>query len=89
MDVPNLVEYAKILPNVVFSMENKYSCSQLTQDIIKEKIEEENLNRVVVAACTPRTHEPLFRECIAEEGLNEYLFNFVLLAILLASLAKG
>jgi len=77
MDVPTLVEYAKTLPNVVYSMENKYSCSQLTQDIIKEKIEELNLNRVVVAACTPRTHEPLFQKTIREAGLNEYLFNFV------------
>ncbi|MHA2280754.1 MAG: FAD-dependent oxidoreductase [Promethearchaeota archaeon] len=77
MDVPTLVEYAKTIPNVVFSMENKYSCSQLTQDIIKEKIEELNLNRVVVAACTPRTHEPLFQKTIREVGLNEYLFNFV------------
>jgi heterodisulfide reductase subunit A len=77
MDVPSLVDYAKTLPNVVYSMENKYSCSQLTQDIIKEKIEELNLNRVVVAACTPRTHEPLFQKTIREVGLNEYLFNFV------------
>ncbi|MBN1800899.1 MAG: hydrogenase iron-sulfur subunit [Candidatus Lokiarchaeota archaeon] len=77
MDVPELVEYAKTLPNVVYSMENKYSCSQLTQDIIKEKIKELNLNRVVVAACTPRTHEPLFQKTIREAGLNEYLFNFV------------
>ncbi|MCK4381664.1 MAG: hydrogenase iron-sulfur subunit [Candidatus Lokiarchaeota archaeon] len=77
MDVPTLVDYAKTLPNVVFSMENKYSCSQLTQDIIKEKIDELNLNRVVVAACTPRTHEPLFQKTIREAGLNEYLFNFV------------
>ncbi|MFW9999783.1 MAG: FAD-dependent oxidoreductase [Candidatus Hodarchaeota archaeon] len=77
MDVPKLVDYTKTLPNVVYSMENKYSCSQLTQDIIKEKIEELNLNRVVVAACTPRTHEPLFQKTIREAGLNEYLFNFV------------
>ncbi|MFX0022671.1 MAG: hydrogenase iron-sulfur subunit [Candidatus Hermodarchaeota archaeon] len=77
MDVPSLVDYAKNLPNVVYSMENKYSCSQLTQDIIKEKIEELDLNRVVVAACTPRTHEPLFQKTIREAGLNEYLFNFV------------
>ncbi len=77
IDVPELVEYSKSLPNVVFSMDNKYSCSSLTQDIIKEKIEELNLNRVVVAACTPRTHEPLFQKTIREAGLNEYLFNFV------------
>ncbi|MHA2048682.1 MAG: FAD-dependent oxidoreductase [Promethearchaeota archaeon] len=77
VDVPTLVDYSKTLPDVVFSMENKYSCSQLTQDIIKEKIEELDLNRVVVAACTPRTHEPLFQKTIREAGLNEYLFNFV------------
>ena len=77
VDVPNVVEYTKTLPNVVFTMENKYSCSQLTQDIIKEKIKELDLNRVVVAACTPRTHEPLFQKTIREAGLNEYLFNFV------------
>ena len=77
VDVPEVVEYAKTLPNVVFSMDNKYSCSSLTQDIIKEKIEESNLNRVVVAACTPRTHEHLFQKTIREAGLNEYLFNFV------------
>jgi len=77
VDVPELVEYAKTLPDVVFAMKNKYSCSSLTQDIIKEKIEEQDLNRVVVAACTPRTHEPLFQKTIREAGLNEYLFNFV------------
>jgi heterodisulfide reductase subunit A len=77
IDVPALVEYSKTLPNVVFSMDNKYSCSSLTQDIIKEKIAEFDLNRVIVAACTPRTHEPLFQKTIREAGLNEYLFNFV------------
>jgi len=77
MDVPALVEYSKTLLNVVFSMDNKYSCSSLTQDIIKEKIVELDLNRVIVAACTPRTHEPLFQKTIREAGLNEYLFNFV------------
>jgi len=58
-------------------MDNKYSCSSLTQDIIKEKIVELDLNRVIVAACTPRTHEQLFQKTIREAGLNEYLFNFV------------
>lgn len=77
VDVPALVEYARTLPDVAFAMDNKYSCSSLTQDIIKEKIEELNLNRVVVAACTPRTHETLFQKTIREAGLNEYLFNFV------------
>lgn len=77
MDIPEIVEYAKSLPDVVFAMDNKYTCSSLTQDIIKEKIEELDLNRVLVAACTPRTHEPLFQKTIREAGLNEYLFNFV------------
>ncbi len=77
VDVPELVEYAQTIPNVTFAMDNKYSCSSLTQDIIKEKIEEYSLNRVVVAACTPRTHEHLFQKTIREAGLNEYLFNFV------------
>ncbi|MFX0187386.1 MAG: FAD-dependent oxidoreductase [Candidatus Hodarchaeota archaeon] len=77
MDVPEIVEYTKTLPDVMFAMHNKYSCSSLTQDIIKEKIEELDLNRIVVAACTPRTHEPLFQKTIREAGLNEYLFNFV------------
>lgn len=77
MDIPEVVEYSKTLPDVVFAMHNKYSCSSLTQDIIKEKIEQLDLNRVVVAACTPRTHEPLFQKTIREAGLNEYLFNFV------------
>ncbi|MBD3200074.1 MAG: FAD-dependent oxidoreductase [Candidatus Lokiarchaeota archaeon] len=77
MDIPEVVKYSETLPDVVFSMHNKYSCSSLTQDIIKEKIEELDLNRVVVAACTPRTHEPLFQKTIREAGLNEYLFNFV------------
>ncbi len=77
MDIPDILKYTKTLPDVVFSMHNKYSCSSLTQDIIKEKIEEYDLNRVIVAACTPRTHEPLFQRTIREAGLNEYLFNFV------------
>jgi heterodisulfide reductase subunit A len=77
MDVPEVVEYAKTLPDVIFAMHNKYSCSSLTQDIIKDKIKELDLNRVIVAACTPRTHEPLFQKTIRDAGLNEYLFNFV------------
>ncbi len=75
IDVNNLAEYAKGLPNVVFVDNNLFSCSQDTQVMIKEKITEHNLNRVVVAACTPRTHEPLFRETMKDAGLNEYLFE--------------
>jgi heterodisulfide reductase subunit A len=70
-----VVEYVKTLPNVVYAENNLYTCSNDTQDRIKEKIIEHNLNRVVVASCTPRTHEPLFRNTLAEAGLNPYLFE--------------
>jgi heterodisulfide reductase subunit A len=73
--VSSVVDYALTLPNVVFAEENLYTCSQDTQENIKEKIIEKNLNRVIVASCTPRTHEPLFRETLREAGLNEYLFE--------------
>jgi len=75
VDVPEVVEYAKTLPNVVYAEHNLYTCSQDTQKGIREKIQEHNLNRVIVASCTPRTHEPLFRETIREAGLNIYLFE--------------
>ena len=75
VNVPDVVEYAKTLPNVVFAENNLYTCSNDTQDRIKQKIAEHNLNRVVVASCTPRTHEPLFRNTMAEAGLNPYLFE--------------
>jgi len=75
VNVPAVVEYAKTLPNVVFADNNLYTCSNDTQEIIKEIIKEHNLNRVVVASCTPRTHEPLFRNTIREAGLNPYLFE--------------
>ncbi len=75
VDVPDVVEYAKTLPNVVYAEDNLYTCSQDTQKRIREEIKEHNLNRVVVASCTPRTHEPLFRETIREAGLNIYLFE--------------
>jgi heterodisulfide reductase subunit A len=73
--VPEVVEYAKTLPNVVYAEQNLYTCSQDTQEKIKEKIKELKLNRVVVASCTPRTHEPLFQNTIKEAGLNAYLFE--------------
>ena len=75
INVPDVVEYAKTLPNVVYAENNLYTCSNDTQDRIKEKIGEHNLNRVVVASCTPRTHEQLFRNTLAEAGLNPYLFE--------------
>lgn len=73
--VPEVMEYAKTLPNVVYAEQNLYTCSQDTQERIKEKIKEHKLNRVVVASCTPRTHEPLFQNTIREAGLNPYLFE--------------
>ncbi|MFX1236753.1 MAG: CoB--CoM heterodisulfide reductase iron-sulfur subunit A family protein [Promethearchaeota archaeon] len=72
-----LAEYARILPSVVFSEDNLYTCSETGLTAIKKAIEDFKLNRIVVASCTPRTHEPLFRECISSVGLNPYLFNFV------------
>jgi len=75
VNVPKVVEYVKTLPNVVHAEHNLYTCSQDTQKRIREKIKELNLNRVIVASCTPRTHEPLFRETVREAGLNIYLFE--------------
>ena len=75
LDVPSVAEYAEALPNVVYSNENIYTCSQDTQEKIKELIKEHNLNRIVVASCSPRTHEPLFQETIREAGLNKHLFE--------------
>ncbi|MHA1659305.1 MAG: FAD-dependent oxidoreductase [Promethearchaeota archaeon] len=75
VDVPEVTRYTSTLPNVVLADHNLYTCSADTQTIIKEKIKEYNLNRVIVASCTPRTHEPLFQETIREAGLNRYLFQ--------------
>ena len=75
VNVPEVVEYAKKLPNVVYAEHNLYTCSQDTQKGIRERITEHGLNRVIVASCTPRTHEPLFRETVREAGLNIYLFE--------------
>jgi len=77
LDVPALVEYAKGLPNVVYSKENLYTCSEAGLTEIRQAIAEQKLNRVIVASCTPRTHEPLFRNTCKEAGLNPYLFEFV------------
>lgn len=73
IDVPEVRKYAAALSDVVMSTENLYSCSEDAQRIIKETIVKERLNRVVIAACTPRTHEPLFQETIREAGLNRCL----------------
>ncbi|MGD9333905.1 MAG: CoB--CoM heterodisulfide reductase iron-sulfur subunit A family protein [Desulfobacterales bacterium] len=75
MDVPKVRAYAETLPNVVVADRNLFTCSQDTQEKIKEYIKEYNLNRIVVASCTPRTHEPLFRETLRQGGLNKYTFE--------------
>ena len=75
VNVPQVVEYAKTLPNVVYAEGNLYTCSSEGLSKIKVAIEKYQLNRVVVASCTPRTHEPLFRSACEEAGLNKYLFH--------------
>jgi len=73
--VPEVVEFAKTLPGVAYAEHNLYTCSQDTQARIKARIDEHRLNRVVVASCTPRTHEPLFQDTLREAGLNPHLFE--------------
>ena len=75
VDVPSVRDYAATLPYVEFASDNLYSCSQDTQDTMAQIIQQKNLNRVVVAACTPKTHEPLFQETLVSAGLNKYLFE--------------
>lgn len=74
VDVPDVKDYAATLPGVAYADDNLYTCSQDTQKLIKQRIEEHRLNRVVVASCSPRTHEPLFQETMKESGLNPHLF---------------
>ncbi len=75
VDVPAVRDYAASLPYVEYVTDNLYTCSQDTQDTMTQIIKEKNLNRVVVAACTPKTHEPLFQETLINAGLNKYLFE--------------
>jgi heterodisulfide reductase subunit A len=75
VDTQAVADYAKTLPNVVAVVRNKYTCADPGQNEIKKAIKEHNLNRVVVASCTPKIHEPTFRNCVAEAGLNPYLFE--------------
>lgn len=75
VDVAEATRYAATLPGVVHAENTMYTCSPDSLKLIKERIREHNLNRVIVASCTPRTHEPLFRETIREAGLNPYLFE--------------
>ena len=75
VNVPSVMEYAATLPDVVYSGMNLFTCSSDTQKKIREMIKEHRLNRVVVASCSPRTHESLFRETCMDAGLNPYLFE--------------
>jgi heterodisulfide reductase subunit A len=75
VNVPAVRDYAKTLPYVEYVADNLYSCSQDTQDTMAQVIKANNLNRIVVAACTPKTHEPLFQETLVSAGLNKYLFE--------------
>lgn len=77
VNVPEVAEYARSLPNVVYVEENLYTCSEEGTSSIKARIPEHNLNRAVVASCTPRTHERLFRNTCEAAGLNRYLLEFV------------
>ena len=77
LDMEELEEFSKKLPHVTFVQRNLYTCSEGGINEIKKGIEEQNLNRVVVASCTPRTHGPLFRSSCGEAGLNPYLFEMV------------
>jgi heterodisulfide reductase subunit A len=77
VDCKAVAEFAKNLPNVVVAKNNKYTCSDPGQDLIKKDIKEQNLNRVIVAACSPRMHEPTYRKLMVEAGLNPYMFEMV------------
>ncbi|MGB9712746.1 MAG: FAD-dependent oxidoreductase [Dissulfurimicrobium sp.] len=75
VDVKAVTEYARGLPGVVFAQDNLFTCSQDTINQMAETIRRERLNRVVVASCSPRTHEPLFQETLREAGINKHLFE--------------
>jgi heterodisulfide reductase subunit A len=76
VDVPDVVSYARSLQGVSYAVEETFACSVDSVSNIIKTIQERNLNRVVVAACTPRTHEPLFRDAMSQAGLNPFLFEF-------------
>ncbi|MBU1195730.1 MAG: FAD-dependent oxidoreductase, partial [Proteobacteria bacterium] len=75
VNVPSVRDYAATLPYVEYCSDNLYSCSQDTQETMTQIIKANKLNRIVVAACTPKTHEPLFQETLINAGLNKYLFE--------------
>jgi heterodisulfide reductase subunit A len=75
VDCAEVAEYASSLPGVAFSTANLYTCSDPGQEEIKKAIADNNLDRVVIASCTPRLHESTFRKTVAEAGLNPYLLE--------------
>lgn len=75
LDCAKVTEYAETLPDVVCAVRNKYTCADPGQNEIKNAIAKYRLNRVVVASCTPRQHEPTFRQCVKDAGLNPYLME--------------
>ncbi len=75
VDVPEVVRFAQGVPNVVVARPHRYTCSEAGQEIIKQDIREQNLNRVVVASCSPRMHETTFQNAVASAGLNPYYFQ--------------
>jgi heterodisulfide reductase subunit A len=75
VDVAQVVDYARGLPSVAVAKDYKFMCSDPGQDLIKNDIKEQGLNRIVVASCSPRLHEPTFRRTLAAAGLNPYLFE--------------
>jgi heterodisulfide reductase subunit A2 len=75
VDVPSTVEYALTLPNVAYAQEQLFSCATNSAREITDMIQEKGLNRVVVAACSPRTLEPLFRDTLREAGINQYFYD--------------
>jgi len=77
VDCEAVAKYASTLPDVAHSVDLLFACSDDGQENIKQAIREHSLNRVVVASCTPRTHEPVFRSCVEEAGLNRYLYDQV------------
>jgi heterodisulfide reductase subunit A-like polyferredoxin len=74
-DVPAIAEYVRTIANVEYVQENLFSCSEDAQKQMAEKIREQDLNRVIVAACTPSSHQPIFRDMLRTAGLNQYLFE--------------
>jgi heterodisulfide reductase subunit A len=76
VDVKAVRDYARTLPGVVYAADNRFTCSEDTQQLIRDAVRAQRLNRIVIAACSPRTHESLFQETLEEAGLNRHLFEF-------------